>query len=42
MNILLFLVVWFLVSIPVALLAGRLMHEMGKDYPLVEDKDDES
>ena len=42
MKILLFLAIWFLISIPVSLIAGRLMHEMGKDYPLVEDKDDES
>ena len=41
MKILLFLLAWFLVSIPVSLFAGKLMHEMGKDYPVVEDKDDE-
>ena len=41
MKILLFLAIWFLVSISVSLFAGKLLHEMGKDYPLVEDKEDE-
>ena len=41
MKILLFLAIWFVVSIPVSLFMGKLLHEMGKDYPLVEDKDDE-
>lgn len=41
MKILLFLAIWFVISIPVSLFAGKLLHEMGKDYPSVKDKEDE-
>jgi hypothetical protein len=42
MKILLFLAIWFIVSCITAPIFGKIAHEMGKDYPLVEDKDDES
>lgn len=41
MKILLFLAIWFVLSIPVSLFMGRFIHAMGKDYPLVEDTEDE-
>ena len=41
MKILLFFLIWFLISIPVSLFMGKFMHVMSKDYPLVEDEGDE-
>lgn len=41
MKFLLFLVIWIAVSMPLAILFGKIAKEMGKEYPLVEDRDDE-